>query len=141
MPKTPEERLNEKYVMGDGCWEWTAAKVVGYGRIWWNGKLQLAHRVMYELHVAPIPEGLELDHLCRNPGCVRPDHLEPVTHFENQRRGYWVALKTECPHGHPYIEENIYRNQKTGKRHCRTCSLASGTRSRQRRRAAAMLIE
>ena len=56
----------------------------------------LAHRVYYERHVGPVPEGLELDHLCRNPGCVNPEHLEPVTHAENIRRGYQAKREREA---------------------------------------------
>jgi hypothetical protein len=70
------------------CWEWTSARTPsGYARVKRQGRDSQAHRVAYEVHVGPIPDGLELDHLCRNRGCVRPDHLEPVTHAENMRRG------------------------------------------------------
>lgn len=69
---------------GSGCWEWTGPKdAKGYGR---HGHFK-AHRIAYELSVGPIPTGLVLDHLCRNPGCVRPQHVEPVTPAENTRRG------------------------------------------------------
>ena len=71
------------------CWNWTAAifKGLGYGKFNFNGKTCYAHRVSYELHVGEIPSGLQIDHLCRNRKCVNPDHLEPVTHIENIRRG------------------------------------------------------
>lgn len=87
--RTPDlmERIR-RYITGRGsCWEWTGLKNVrGYGRINVAGTMQLAHRATYSALRGPIPEGLELDHLCRNPSCVNPDHLEPVTHAENVRR-------------------------------------------------------
>ena len=67
------------------CHFWLGKKdALGYGRL---GSRQLAYRVSWERANGPVPDGLELDHLCRNPSCVRPDHLEPVTHGENLRRG------------------------------------------------------
>ena len=69
------------------CWRWTGTRDrSGYGQMKYQGRRPGAHRVSYELFVGPVPEGLELDHLCRSPECVRPDHLEPVTHAENMRR-------------------------------------------------------
>lgn len=75
-----------------GCWVWLRAKsnngTRGLVGAWVGGKRSTlrAHRWVYEQHKGPIPEGMELDHLCRNPICVNPDHLEPVTHAENMRR-------------------------------------------------------
>lgn len=72
----------------DGCWEWQrSTNGVGYGKLMVDGHFVLAHRHYYERLVGPIPEGLHLDHLCRNPPCCNPAHLEPVTHRENIRRG------------------------------------------------------
>lgn len=76
----------------NGCWEWTAARhrVSGYGHFnlsWRPTMSGLAHRLSYEYFVGPIPDGLEIDHLCRNRGCVNPTHLEPVTTRVNLRRG------------------------------------------------------
>lgn len=107
-----------------GCWVWTAGKSkLGYGRIRWEGRAAFAHRVVYEIVVGPIPEGLELDHLCRNPSCVNPQHLEPVTHAENVRRGESISsihrAKTHCPRGHPYSGPNLIIDG--GSRKCRTC--------------------
>jgi hypothetical protein len=95
------------------CWEWKAGKDSnGYGNHRHKGKATGAHRVSYELIISSIPEGLELDHLCRNRSCVNPYHLEPVTHKENTRRG---LIKTHCVRGHPRTPENLTRNR------CREC--------------------
>lgn len=78
-----------------GCWLWQRAKdVYGYGVLQKsaNRPHRLAHRLIYERHKGPIPPGLTLDHLCRNPGCVNPDHLEPVTHKVNVHRGAVLKL-------------------------------------------------
>lgn len=75
------------------CWDWGRARDgAGYGAIWYEGRVQGAHRWVYEQLVGPIAKGLDLDHLCRNPRCVNPDHLEPVTHAENIRRGKVAKL-------------------------------------------------
>src|SRR3974390_3113329 len=82
------------------CWLFQGAKSVGgYGRIQLtcSRTLALAHRVAYELFVGPIPDGLEIDHLCRNPACVNPTHLEPVTEKVNAESGE-RATPTHCPH-------------------------------------------
>ena len=117
---TPVERLWRRSVVRDtGCIEWTGAlDSHGYGRIRINqGLLEGTHRVAWESVNGPIPDGLELDHLCRNKQCCNPAHLEPVTHAENMRR---TAVLTEgCPSGHPWTEQNTYWSA-TGKR-CRTC--------------------
>ncbi len=95
-PLTLKERfmLNVQVDEGTGCWLWTASRGrSGYGQIQIGRKSRnghnspaLAHRVSYELFVGPIPEGLQLDHLCETRACVNPDHLEPVTNQENARR-------------------------------------------------------
>ena len=118
-----------------GCWEWTAAKTAnGYGNFGVEGKFRSAHRFAYELLIGPISEGLHLDHLCRVRNCVNPDHLEPVTNLENIYRGYGAArnrLKTHCPKGHEYNEENTYIDPR-GWRNCRICKKSSKKRiSRQ----------
>lgn len=115
--------------MKSGCWEWTAYRDDdGYGKFKVRaGFQQAAHRTSYELFVGPIPDGLQLDHLCRNPGCVNPEHLEPVTCEENIHRGdagQHNAAKTHCPQGHPYDEKNTrYGVQRRGRaiRQCRAC--------------------
>ncbi|MDP2917085.1 MAG: HNH endonuclease signature motif containing protein [Dehalococcoidia bacterium] len=87
-----------------------------------------AHKFAYETLVGPVPEGKELDHLCRNPPCVNPAHLEPVTHQENDIRGIAGTVSaqrlrsiTHCPQGHPYDLFNTYIHPKTGARMCRIC--------------------
>lgn len=114
------------------CWEWTAShNGRGYGQFFVsrNGKKASirAHRWAYESVVGPIPDGLTLDHLCRHPWCVRPDHLEPVTMRENLLRGNgWSgrhARATHCPRGHEYTLENTVYDHGT-RRRCRTCKNA-----------------
>lgn len=69
------------------CWVWQGQKnAAGYGRMKWAGRRWSVHRFLYEVTVGPIPEGMEVDHLCRNPACCNPAHLEPVTGAENKRR-------------------------------------------------------
>lgn len=111
----------------DECWQWKAYTAKGYGRIGVDGKPAQAHRVSYELVVGPIPEGMQVDHLCRNRGCVNPAHLEPVTPSENTQRGLLPKVagahnraKTHCPQGHEYSPENTYVDRDGG-RHCRNC--------------------
>jgi hypothetical protein len=117
-----------------GCMLWVSSRAKqGYGVLRWNGRTKNAHRLAYELAKGPVPSGLELDHLCRNRACINPDHLEPVTHKENMRRGKYGAL-TECPRGHPYSGENL-RLCRNGERKCRTCERAGVRRRRERARA------
>lgn len=123
--KNLPERIESKIGRSNGdCWLWLSAFTKsGYGTIWWNGKSRRAHRVIYELLVGPISEGMQLDHLCRNRSCVNPSHLEPVTNLENIRRGdagINSKRKTHCPNGHVYDEGNI-RIDGEGYRSCRVC--------------------
>ena len=98
------ERFWSKVDKGPECWTWTAATANGYGAFYLgrsNKRVELmgAHRWSYLINVGPIPDGLVLDHLCRNPRCVNPEHLEPVTPQVNAERGLWGDLKTHCPAG------------------------------------------
>ena len=122
---SPVERFWSKVDKRDGCWVWTGAMRSGYGNIRWDGKVAAAHRVAYELERGPIPDGLVIDHLCRNTSCVNPAHLEVVTRRENTIRGETRAAenvaKTHCPAGHPLAGENLYQSPGRPHRHCREC--------------------
>lgn len=103
------------------CWLWTGSTDRrGYGKFWFGGKIRAVHRLAYEWLVGPIPKPM-LDHLCRVPLCLRPEHLDPVTNRENQRRGKHGVLKTHCVNGHEFTPENIYIQPKAGTRSCRVC--------------------
>jgi len=129
--KTIEEHLTKYQVNECNCWVWTGPiSVRGYGiqKVGGReGKQYYAHRLSYEHHVGPIPEGLELDHLCRNRACINPKHLEPVTRSVNTKRGIGPAMlgainasKTHCKHGHPFSGDNV-KYRKSGGRRCVTC--------------------
>lgn len=118
-----ECRFWAKANRADGCWLWEGTgDRKGYGRFGADGVRWLAHRYAYTVLVGSIPEGHELDHLCKITNCVNPAHLEPVLPAEHARRsdqGAYQRRKTHCPAGHPYTPENT-RMQGTG-RHCRAC--------------------
>jgi hypothetical protein len=83
-----EDRLAALIDASGDCWEWTGTITAqGYGQLRANGRLQKAHRFVYEWLVGPIPDGLTLDHLCRNRRCVNPEHMEPVSLQTNLARG------------------------------------------------------
>ncbi len=114
----------------NGCWLWPGGRSTsGYGMMFPAGRCSMAHRVSYEAFVAPIPDGLQIDHLCRVRLCVNPWHLEPVTARENTLRGDTVparnAQKTHCLYGHVYDEENTCHGKGLYQgRSCRTCRRA-----------------
>ena len=122
------QRLFAKIKISEnGCWLWQASilKSGGYGQISFGGKPCRAHVVAYELFNGPVPEGCELDHLCRTPACVNPEHLDPVTHRENLLRAPSSipainSRKTHCVKGHPYDSANTYLS-KLNQRRCRMC--------------------
>ena len=111
-----------------GCWVWMGAtNLRGYGQVkrGFRGKKKIkgVHRIFYEHYVGPIPEGLEIDHLCRERTCVFPKHLKAVDHDENIRRGTHnnqYKNASHCIYGHPFSGENLYI-QPNGERTCRIC--------------------
>lgn len=126
---TFQDRTKGKWIVTDSdCWEWQGAKQVrGYGVLTVLGEQVRAHRYVYENTIGAVPDGMELDHLCRNPPCVNPGHLEPVTHAENIRRHFadhvsdFPSLESShCPHGHAMTEENTYLKPNGGAS-CREC--------------------
>lgn len=113
-----------------GCWFWLGSlNANGYGRFAANGKNRHAHRFSYETLVGPIPHGLHLDHLCRVPCCVNPEHLEPVTNAENVLRGWKARGKyTHCKHGHLIDGITNWRIGTT----CRACLRISAAKPENR---------
>jgi hypothetical protein len=118
----------------DRCVPWPGALTLdGYGQHRWtigrNMQSQHAHRTVYELIVGPIPEGLELDHLCKVRACINPKHLEPVTRLvNNRRRG--AADEFRCANGHERNEANMHTDPVTGWQKCRPCDAAKQRRYR-----------
>lgn len=133
------ERFWAKVEITDTCWLWQGVFRGPYGAIQVGGKgsrMESAHRLAYEFLVGPIPDGLTIDHLCRNRSCVNPAHLEPVTSRENTLRGIspWAlnARKTHCRHGHPLSGENLYLHPQRGTRLCKACARIATTKCRQK---------
>lgn len=130
------DRIIANTVVDDnGCWIWQLTRnKLGYGTMmvgaWYAGKVtcQKPYRIAYREFVGEIPDGLELDHLCRVPACCNPAHLEAVTHRVNTQRGeqgQWQRKKTQCPQGHPYDEANTYLVPgDRWHRRCRACMKA-----------------
>jgi hypothetical protein len=154
-PGTPTQTRLWSFVQRGGqndCWPWAGnIDRGGYGLFKVGPKQRIAHRLMYELLIAPIPEGMDLDHLCHTRDmachggsqcahrrCVNPAHLEPVSGRINSLRGRSQpaanALKTHCPKGHAYDERNTYVNPRTGGRTCRECNNESQKNYQERKR-------
>lgn len=126
-PAAALEARTQKSSDPDGCWIWTGAiDGSGYGTMRIKNKSYSTHRVAYELARGEIPEGLFIDHLCRNRLCVNPSHMEPVTHVENQRR----ARSEFCERGHPMSGDNL-RVTAAGRRSCRECDRLARSAKRQ----------
>lgn len=148
--RTPvrDRLLSRREIDGQtGCWNWTGyIHHTGYGQIRLPDGPQTiyTHRVSYETFVGPIPDGLQIDHLCRNRTCFNPEHLEPVTSKENTRRApasvsTLNAAKTHCPSGHPYDDTNTYLCRQEGGvvRRCKVCTKAATQRHLDRKKALA----
>lgn len=131
-----DERFWSRVDAEGDCWLWTGPlNQDGYGRFWDGKRVRRTHKWAYEYLVGAVPLGFELDHLCRVTACVNPDHLEPVTHAENMRRGIAGFRKDKqfCKRGHEFVPENIY-TKSNGGRQCRECTLQSNARIRERKR-------
>lgn len=119
----PDRIASKIGITDDGCWHWIACTdKAGYGGVGWQGRRWIAHRLVYTLLVGPIPEGMDLDHLCHNRditcsggpacrhrACVNPEHCEPATRRQNLRRGRSANRdKSHCKRGHRFTEETTY---------------------------------
>jgi len=133
------------------CWAWTAYRnALGYGQFGLAGRrggLVLAYQWAWQQEHGPVPDGLVLDHLCRNPACVRPAHLEAVTQSVNTQRGLKGDLKPltpireKCANDHPMTPENRYPRSDSGQRTkygCRECDRDKQRRYAERKRKAAL---
>lgn len=138
------DRFWDQVTKGDSCWEWLGSTSRGYGLFALatdDGRVTMqAHRFAYADLVGPIPEGLQLDHLCRNRRCVNPSHLDPCDNRTNSLRGFSAsalnARKTHCIHGHELTEENTYRKPDGG-RQCKPCRRETDRERRARRSGSA----
>jgi hypothetical protein len=142
---TIEQSFWERANKAEGCWLWSGSlNDDGYGIL----RRLSAHRYAYELLVGPIPDGMEIDHVCSVRKCVNPAHMEAVTHTENIRRS-WVRgncenrrntlaemhkSKTHCPHGHALSGENLVFDTQSGARRCRICNNNKAARYKQRKK-------
>lgn len=143
--ETLPERIAAKITVdATGCWLWTGYKIRGYGQVHFDKRKHLAHRLMYQLVVGPIPAGYQVDHLCRTPSCVNPNHLEAVTQRTNIARSSHkmaTAMASDrCIHGHPLVAANIRwgKGARANRRNCRECDRIN-CRARQAREKARAL--
>jgi hypothetical protein len=158
--RTPQRLLDPEYCFWlkvdrtggeQACWPWVAGGSSGYGHVRWLGHVRVAHRIAYELAVGPIPEGMDLDHLCHTNDascrggvscphrrCVNPAHLEPVTNLVNVMRGRsphaTAARQTHCAQGHEFTPENtrIYPARPNA-RACLACKRAAASETQRRK--------
>jgi HNH endonuclease len=137
MDKILQRFLAKQVVTLDaGCWEWRGSHSRdGYALFWYDGAMNGAHRFVYELFRGPLIGKDEPDHLCRNPGCLRPSHLEAVTHRVNTLRGNTIvaafANRESCKYGHSFQLHGIPRAD--GGRRCKLCKQAEHMRNRDKR--------
>lgn len=149
--KTLRNFLNKIAFAPSGCWNWTGAKLeAGYGKFSvkatngnGNRPASFAHRISYMVFTGPIPDGLTIDHLCKNKSCVNPFHLEAVTHLVNLiRSGNRVgkhSYTSHCDYGHERTPENTYVTPSGKYKMCRLCMKESDRRRQARRKAAAAI--
>lgn len=138
-----EKRFWGKVEKTKGCWIWKGGLSQGYGRLQIGSRKDgsrrkvLAHRIAYELMIGDIPKGKELDHLCRNRACVRPEHLEPVIKKINILRGIGMgaqnAQKKFCKHGHEFTKDNTYFLKRG--RECKKCHKAWQKKYHEKKKA------
>lgn len=141
--RSPLGCFMSKICYAGDCIVWTGyVNEHGYGVTIVNQRHEYAHRFAFEMQYGPIPQGLVLDHICRNPICVNPAHLEAVTQKVNTYRGKAVEVwkqqstKTHCTNGHELTGENVYREGPDGRnRRCRICKNAAHERYVQRIKA------
>lgn len=145
-PDPVERVLSRVEIDTSGCWLWSGKlDRDGYAHVFFDGANRMAHRVVYEIVVGPIPAGLTLDHVrawgCAHRHCVNPDHLEPVPHGVNTMRGSSFAsanaAKTHCEQGHEFTPANTYMRPHRRGRDCRTCIRERALSYYWRRKAAA----
>jgi hypothetical protein len=141
MTKSTLERFMAKVEVTGGCWLWTAGQTGrdakrgrGYGMFYFGNQRMLAHRWAWAHWRGEIPEGMQIDHLCKVKRCVNPDHLEVVTPAENMaRQAATVPFQlraTHCPNGHAYEPDNAYVWGHTVR--CRECRRLSDIRAREK---------
>lgn len=135
--RTESRLLSKTEITSAGCWQWIGAKQpTGYGTLWNGSRPEQAHRISYRHYRGDIPAGFDIDHLCRNRGCVNPDHLRAVPHRENMRVSDTVmgrnAAKLFCKRGHAFEGDNLRIIK--GTRQCRACMNIRAAAYRQRRR-------
>ena len=140
-PCATKSRFGAEYQVNEltGCWEWNRALTdEGYGKGFRKDiSTRFAHRALWIEKNGPVPEGMELDHLCKNKRCVNPTHLEPVTHKINMDRSDRIVLArgaTGCRYGHLWTSENTYIQPSTGTRLCRECLRISHRKTKLRKR-------
>lgn len=141
----PYARWVTRLVLGSGnCWEWQvpSASPTSRGRFWYEGRHETPYKWGYEFFIGKVPDGLQLDHLCENPACCNPWHLDPVTPKVNTLRCVKApatinSKKTHCSNGHLYDEINTqWINSKEGRyRRCRACGNPRTKEYQRRRRA------
>ena len=131
LPAVERLRLSASQDRATGCWVWVrGVDRDGYGYIGIDRKYWRAHRAAYHLLVGPIPDGLVIDHLCKNTRCVNPAHLEAVSRAENTRRGS-RPTKTHCIRGHAFDSKNTHRVGYL--RNCRKCSVVRAAKYRMKK--------